>query len=167
MSEAETVKVKVKHLGNLQNQIITKNHTIITDEPKDSGGDELAINPVELLLGAEGSCTISVLMMFAKRMKYDLRNVEIDLTHKRVRVEEIKENEVQRKPKASAELTSSGICADAERGYVHKIIKNIKFIGNLDDDQIEELQRVSKRCPVHNMIEKRSYFEISFENDGN
>ncbi len=156
MSEAETVKVKVKHLGNLQNQIITKNHIIITDEPEGSGGDNLAVNPVELLLGAEGACTISVLMMFAKRMKYDLKNVEIDLTHKRVRVEEIKENEGKR--------NSSGMEVDAERGYVHKIIKNIKFIGNLDDDQIEELQRVSKRCPVHNMIEKRSYFEISFEN---
>ena len=154
MSKAETivVKVKVKHLGNLQNQNITKNHTIITDEPEESGGDELAANPVELLLGAEGACTISVLMMFAKRMKYDLRNVEINLIHKRVRVEELKE---------------SGIEIDNERGYVHKIEKNIKFIGNLDDDQLEELQRVSKRCPVHNMIEKRSYFEVSFDHSLN
>ncbi|MDA8052607.1 MAG: OsmC family protein [Deltaproteobacteria bacterium] len=152
MSEAETIVVKVKHLGNLQNQIITKNHTIITDEPEESGGDELAANPVELLLGAEGACTISVLMMFAKRMKYDLRNVEINLIHKRVRVEELKE---------------AGIEIDNERGYVHKIEKNIKFIGNLDDDQLEELQRVSKRCPVHNMIEKRSYFEVSFDHSLN
>lgn len=148
MTEAELVKVKVKHLSNLQNQIITNKHTLITDEPEDSGGDELAINPIELLLGAEGACTISVLMMFAKRMKYDLEGVEISLTHKRVRVEEIKE---------------SGMEVDNERGYVHKIEKNIKFIGNLDEDQIEELQRVSQRCPVHNMIEKRSYFEISFD----
>jgi putative redox protein len=149
LSEAELVKVKVKHLNNLQNQIITEKHTLITDEPEDSGGDELAINPMELVLGAEGACTISVLMMFAKRMKYDLQDVEISLTHKRVRVEEIK---------------ASGVEADNERGYIHKIEKNIKFIGNLDEDQIEELQRVSQRCPVHGMIEKRSYFEISFDN---
>ncbi|MHB8232488.1 MAG: OsmC family protein [bacterium] len=152
MSEAEIVKVRVKHLNNLQNQIITDKHTIITDEPEDSGGDELAANPIELLLGAEGACTISVLMMFAKRMKYDLKGVEISLTHKRIRVEEIKEE---------------GIEADNERGYVHKIEKNIKFIGNLDEDQLEELQRVSKRCPVHNMIEKRSYFDMSFDHADN
>ncbi len=151
MSEAETVKVRVKHLNNLQNQIITDKHTIITDEPEDSCGDELAANPIELLLGAEGACTISVLMMFARRMKYDLKGVEISLTHKRIRVEEIKE---------------AGIEVDNERGYVHKIEKNIKFIGNLDDDQLEELQRVSKRCPVHNIIEKRSYFDISFDYKG-
>ncbi|MHB1661153.1 MAG: OsmC family protein [bacterium] len=151
MSEAETVRVKVKHLSNLQNQIITDKHTIITDEPEASGGDELAANPIELLLGAEGACTISVLMMFARRMKYDLKSVEISLTHKRVRVEEIKED---------------GVEADNERGYVHKIEKNIKFIGNLDDDQLEELQRVSKRCPVHNILEKRSYFDISFDYKG-
>ncbi|MHB1545571.1 MAG: OsmC family protein [bacterium] len=148
MSEPELVKVKVKHLNNLQNQIITEKHTLITDEPEGSGGDELAVNPIELVLGAEGACTISVLMMFAKRMKYDLQGVEISLIHKRVRVEEIKE---------------SGAEIDNERGYVHKIEKNIKFTGNLDEDQIEELQRVSQRCPVHNMIEKRSYFEISFD----
>lgn len=155
MSEAENIEVKVKHLNNLQNQIITQNHTIITDEPEDSGGDGLAINPVELLLGAEGSCTISVLMMFAKRMKYDLEGVEITLTHQRIRVEELKKDAVRRGSPAED--------IDAERGYVHKIVKNIKFIGNLDEDEIEELQRVSKRCPVHNMIEKRSYFEINFE----
>ena len=148
MSEPELVKVKVKHLNNLQNQIITEKHTLITDEPEGSGGDELAVNPIELVLGAEGACTISVLMMFAKRMKYDLQGVEISLIHKRVRVEEIKE---------------SGAEIDNEIGYVHKIEKNIKFTGNLDEDQIEELQRVSQRCPVHNMIEKRSYFEISFD----
>ena len=152
MDEAELVNVKVKHLHNLQNQIITEKHTIITDEPEASGGDELAVNPIELVLGGEGSCTISVLMMFAKRMKYDLRNVEINLIHKRVRVEELKE---------------AGIEIDNERGYVHKIEKNIKFIGNLDDDQLEELRRVSKRCPVHNMIEKRSYFEVSFDHSLN
>ena len=152
MSEAELVKVKVKHLNNLQNQIITEKHTLITDEPEASGGEELAVNPIELVLGAEGACTVSVLMMFAKRMRYDLQGVEISLTHKRVRVEEIK---------------GSGIEADNERGYVHKIEKNIKFIGNLDEDQLEELQRVSQRCPVHNMIEKRSYFEISFDHTYN
>ena len=148
MPEAELISVKVKHLNNLQNQIITEKHTLITDEPEESGGDGLAVNPIELLLGAEGSCTISVLTMFAKRMKYDLRGVEINLTHKRVRVEEIQD---------------SGIEVDNERGYVHKIEKNIKFIGNLDEDQIEELRRVSQRCPVHNIIEKRTYFEISFD----
>ncbi len=148
MPEAELISVKVKHLNNLQNQIITEKHTLITDEPEESGGDGLAVNPIELLLGAEGSCTISVLTMFAKRMKYDLQGVEINLTHKRVRVEEIQD---------------SGIEVDNERGYVHKIEKNIKFIGNLDEDQIEELRRVSQRCPVHNIIEKRTYFEISFD----
>lgn len=151
MSEYEAVRVKVKHLSNLQNQIITDKHTIITDEPEEAGGDELAANPIELLLGAEGACTITVLMMFARRMNYDLRGVEISLTHKRVRVEDIKE--------ASIEV-------DNERGYVNKIEKNIKFIGNLDDDQLEELQRVSKRCPAHNILEKRSYFDISFDYKG-
>lgn len=148
MPEIETVKVKVIHANNLQNRIITKNHIIMTDEPRESGGDESAANPVELLLGAEGACTVSVLMMFAKRMKYDLKSVEINLTRKRVRVEDIKG--------ADADI-------DNERGYVNKIEKNIKFIGNLDEDEIEELQRVSERCPVHNIIENRSYFEISFE----
>ncbi len=143
MSETETVKVKVIHANNLQNQIITKGYTIMTDEPKESGGDELAPNPIELLLGAEGACTISVIMMFAKRMKYNLKGVEINLIYKRVK--------------------ASGVNIDNEKGYVHKIEKNIKFIGNLDDDAIGELQGVSKRCPVHNIIAKRSYFDISFE----
>ena len=148
MAEGDRVAVKIKHLNNLQNQIITDKHTIITDEPTCSGGDNLAINPVELAMGAEGACTISFIMMFAKRMKYDLRNVEIDAVHERVRVEDLK---------------NAGANIDAERGYVHKIIKKIKFIGNLDEDQIEELQRVSKRCPVHTMIENRSYYDTSFE----
>ena len=156
MAEEGTIEVKVEHVNNLRNRIITDKYAITTDEPVEAGGGGSAPNPIELLLGAEGSCTVSVLMMFAKRMKYDLRGVEITLVHKRVRAEELK---------------AAGVDTGLNKGYVHKIEKNIKFTGNLDEDQIEELRLVSQRCPVHNMIAGRSYFDISFaynyNNDNN
>lgn len=152
MYQEGLIKVQVEHLADsgFQNRITARNHVIITDEPVESGGNDVFANPIELLLGAEGSCTITVLMMFASRMKYDLKNVEIELVHSRVKAEEI---------------NNDGLSNGTENGYVHKIEKKIKFIGNLDEEEIEELKSVSKRCPVHSMLRDNSYFELSFEQE--
>ncbi len=139
MTDSETIEVNVTHLSNYRNRIVAKNHTIITDEPEESGGEGLAINPIELVLGAEGSCTVTVLMMFARKMKYDLSDVRIKLVHKRVRAE------------------------PPLKGYAHKIEKTVKFIGNLDEEQLEELKRVSMRCPVHKMLEEKTLFDFLFD----
>jgi len=50
------MEVRVEHLGALQFQIKTREHTIISDQPRENGGFDEGMTPPELLLASLGSC---------------------------------------------------------------------------------------------------------------
>lgn len=110
----------------------TSHHTIIADEPLPMGQD-LGPNPYDLLLMALGSCVSMTIRMYADRKKWDLQEVEVRLTQDRVH---------------------HGDCEECESsdGYVHKIVKKVKLIGNLDEKQKSRLMEIADRCPVNRTL---------------
>jgi uncharacterized OsmC-like protein len=50
------MEVTVEHLGAVQFQIKTRGHSIVSDQPADSGGFDAGMTPPELLLASLGSC---------------------------------------------------------------------------------------------------------------
>ena len=50
------MEVLVEHLGALQFQIKTREHTIESDQPLENGGFDEGMTPPELLLASLGSC---------------------------------------------------------------------------------------------------------------
>jgi uncharacterized OsmC-like protein len=50
------MEVITRHLDGVRFSIETRGHTILTDQPKENGGEDLAMTPPELLLASLGSC---------------------------------------------------------------------------------------------------------------
>lgn len=125
--------VLVRSRDNYQQEIIAGDHYLYADEPLHIGGDDTAPDPYSLLLAALGACTSITVRMYAKRKNWDLREVEIELTH------------------GSDYTTDCENCAD-KAVKLEKVTMALNFQGNLDGEQRQRLFEIAKRCPVHQTL---------------
>jgi putative redox protein len=109
-------------------------HKVVVDEPRESGGVDAGPSPTGMLAVALASCTAITMEMYAKRKGWDLGFVEVD-----------------------AEYTP------AERGCPTKFKLNIRLPDSLDDEQVERLQVIAAKCPVHRTLDGEAMFEEHFE----
>ena len=125
--------VVVKSLDNLQQQIIVDGHSFIADEPKSVGGDGLGPTPYDLLLAALGACTSMTLHMYARRKGWDLKAVEVWLSHNRVYADDCES------------------CEDPTR-FIERITREFVLVGNLTEEQRVRLREIAQKCPVHKSL---------------
>ena len=78
--------IKISSTSDLyrQNISIHDKFHLTVDEPQDLGGDDKGATPVELVLAGLGSCKAITLQMYAERKGWDLANIEVDVSHKKV-----------------------------------------------------------------------------------
>ncbi len=57
----------------------SRGHKVMVDEPASLGGTDTAMNPVELLLSALGSCQSIVARTYAEKFDIDLKNFRVEL----------------------------------------------------------------------------------------
>ena len=133
-------EVTVKHIRNLQQQVITEGHSFISDEPIKLKGDGLGPNPYDLLLAALGSCTSMTISLYARHKGIPLESVEVKLSYKRIYDQDCQD-------------------CESDQQFLHKITKEIKLIGNLSDDQRARLLVIAKKCPVHKTLTSRIVVE--------
>ena len=127
--------VIVTSLSNLQNEVrYGDNHTLITDEPTEAGGEDGGPDPYTLLLAALGSCTSMTTMLYARRKAWPLERVTVHLRQRRIHAADCLE------------------CKDAKEGYIHRIERSISFEGNLSLEQHIRLQEIAHKCPVHKTL---------------
>jgi uncharacterized OsmC-like protein len=126
--------VTVTSHANLQNQVRYGDHTFITDEPREAGGEDAGPDPYTLLLGALGSCISMTTMLYARRKGWPLERVTVRLRQKRIHAKDCEE------------------CERSEDGYVHRIERLVTFEGNLSEEQRVRLQEISHKCPVHKTL---------------
>jgi putative redox protein len=98
-------------------------HVVIADEPEANGGKNEGPNPHELLLASLGACTCATVRMYADRKKMNLDEVKINLS-----VERDEENN----------LTN--------------ITREIKFVGELTDEERTKLLAIADKCPIHKLL---------------
>lgn len=128
-------EVVVSSLKNLQHEVrYGDNHTLITDEPLDAGGDDAGPDPYTLLLGALGSCISMTVQLYARRKHWDLQRVTVRLRQQRVHAKDCQQ------------------CADDVEGYIHQIERSVTFEGNLSVEQRTRLHEISHKCPVHKTL---------------
>lgn len=113
------------HIGaqNYKVDVRGEKQSLIIDEPKELGGEDLGLNPKELLAASLGACTSITLKMYANHKGWDLTDVNVEVTF-----DWDKE-------------TSKSVFS-----------RKIKLIGTLDDIQRERLLKVADSCPVHKVL---------------
>jgi len=79
------MQVIVEHLGAVQFEIKARQHTIISDQPIDSGGDDEGMTPPELLLASLGSCAAFYAVDYLKRNVLLRDGVKVRATAEKVK----------------------------------------------------------------------------------
>lgn len=128
-------EVVVLSVENLRNEVTYgDNQTLITDEPREVGGDGAGPDPYTLLLAALGSCISMTIRLYAKRKGWDVQRITVRLRQQRIHAKDCQE------------------CAENTEGFVHRIERSVTFEGNLTDEQRARLHEISHKCPVHKTL---------------
>ena len=115
-------KVQSQSQEQFTTTISNENHSIIADEPKDIGGNDLGMRPTELLHAALAGCSSITMRMYANRKEWELGKIVVD-------VERIE--------------------PEGEKPY---LTKKIKIGGEMDEKQLERLLLIAGKCPVHKLL---------------
>jgi putative redox protein len=79
------MEVTVEHLGAVQFQIKTRGHSIVSDQPADSGGFDEGMTPPELLLASLGSCAGFYAAQYLRKNKLASEGTRVRVTCEKVK----------------------------------------------------------------------------------
>jgi putative redox protein len=119
---------------NFRHDVNVRSHTITADEPKDHGGDDNGPSPQELLAASLASCTAVTMEMYARRKGWDVSGLTVDCEY-----------------------------TPAERGSPTRFELVMKMPAHLSDEQVERLQVIAAKCPVHRTLEGEVAFDERVE----
>jgi uncharacterized OsmC-like protein/alpha/beta superfamily hydrolase len=114
-------------------RIIAGGHQLVADEPAVIGGADSGPTPYDLLLAGLGACTAITVRMYADRKGWPLRQLTVRLRHSRIHAVD---------------------CLDCETksGQLDQIERELRFEGELTEDQRARLMDIADRCPVHRTL---------------
>ncbi len=107
-------------------------HHIYADEPEKMGGTNKGLSPYGLLSAALGACTSMTIRMYARRKKWPLTGVHVDITHDKVH--------------------ATDADPDGPPQKIDEFRRMIRLEGELDDDQRARLLEIADKCPVHKTL---------------
>jgi putative redox protein len=114
--------------------VTVRKHALTADEPQDEGGDDLGPSPQELLAASLASCTAITMEMYAKRKGWNIDGLQVDVDY-----------------------------TPAERGVVTRFQLVMKMPAHLSEEQVERLQVIAAKCPVHRTLEGEVAFDERVE----
>jgi putative redox protein len=123
-----------EQLENLRHDVKVRSHTITADEPKEHGGDDSGPSPQELLAASLASCTAITMEMYARRKGWDVTGMVVDCEY-----------------------------TPAERGCPTRFQLVMKMPAHLSEEQVERLQVIAAKCPVHRTLEGEVAFDERVE----
>ncbi|MDA0179926.1 OsmC family protein [Solirubrobacter phytolaccae] len=109
-------------------------HTITADEPESAGGQDLGPSPQELLAAALAACTAVTMEMYAERKGWNVDGLEVDCRY-----------------------------SPAERGCPTRFEMIMRMPAHLSEEQVERLQVIAAKCPVHRTLEGEVAFDERVE----
>jgi putative redox protein len=120
--------------ARLRHTVYVRDHQLVVDELPDSGGDDAGPDPLELLAVSLASCTAITVEMYAARKGWDVGHIEVDAEY-----------------------------SPAERGCPTKFQLVMRLPDDLPEDQVEKLQVIAAKCPVHRALEGEVMFQERIE----
>jgi putative redox protein len=124
-----SMKATASRIGKFSHLIKVRNHRLEADEPEESGGDDAAPSPQELLAASLASCTAITMEMYAKRKGWDIGKIDVEVEY-----------------------------TPAERGCPTKFDLVLHLPGGLTDEQVERLSVIAAKCPVHRTLDGEVMF---------
>lgn len=124
--------------GFLQDISSGEHHHVVADEPLAYGGTNKGLSPYGLLSAALGACTSMTIRMYARRKKWPLEHVRVDVTHDKVHAQDAGAREDEK---------------------IDTFRRAIALEGTLDAEQRQRLLEIADRCPVHRTLERSSTIE--------
>ncbi|MBJ6370702.1 bifunctional alpha/beta hydrolase/OsmC family protein [Sedimentitalea arenosa] len=119
--------------GFLQDVQSGPDHHIYADEPTSYGGTNRGLTPYGLLAAGLGACTSMTIRMYARRKKWPLKGVSVDISHAKVHAED----------------------ADAgQPSRIDRFERVVSLTGDLDQEQRARLMEIADKCPVHRTLEQ-------------
>lgn len=97
-------------------------HTLVVDEPAESGGTDTGPRPTQLLAASLAACTAITVEMYAERKGWDVGKIEVDVDY------------AYDGPVPSA------------------FTVGVRLPPALSDEQRQRLLTVAARCPVHKVL---------------
>ena len=135
MSEQKIVHVYLPKTEALKTTLTAGRHELISDEPESvKGGQDAGPDPYDYLLMGLGSCTLMTVKMYAERKGWELDDIYLELRHNKRHADD---------------------CAECEdpKSKIDHIDKELIIKGDLDQEQLDKLLEISKKCPVHKTLE--------------
>lgn len=131
----EKFEAVVENVSGLKVSCKSRDFEFILDEPKNLGGTDTGMNPVEALLNSLGACKVIVAKSFARLHKIKLKSIRIEL---------------------EGELDPDGFMGknpDAKIGF-SKITTNFFIEADNTDEEIANfVDFINRTCPVADTIE--------------
>jgi putative redox protein len=118
--------------GFLQDIQAGPRHHVVADEPVSYGGTDRGMSPYGFVSSGLGACTSMTIRMYARRKKWPLTSVSVDVCHNKVHAQD------------------AGLNGDAK---VDLFRRKIRLEGPLDQAQRDRLVEIADKCPVHRTLE--------------
>jgi len=128
--------------GFLQDIAAGPNHQALADEPTAYGGTDKGMSPYQFVAAGLGACTSMTIRMYARRKKWPLTGVSVDVTHDKVHALEC----------AACESSTTN---------VDRFTRLIHLSGDLDETQRQRLLEIADKCPVHRTLESGNLIDTS------
>jgi putative redox protein len=122
---------------SFKHSVQVREHQVLVDEPLESGGDDAGPDPQELLAVSLASCTAITIEMYAARKGWDIGHVEVDVQY-----------------------------TPAERGCPTRFDLVLRLPDDLPAEQVERLQVIAAKCPVHRTLDGEVMFNERVERVG-
>jgi putative redox protein len=108
--------------GNLGASIKTEKHTLLSGVSEKLGGNDEGPGPHQLLEAALAACTIITVQMYANRKQWNLKSTQVVVQ------------------------------IESENDEGTHLKREIKFEGDLSEDQKQRLLEIANRCPIHKLL---------------
>jgi putative redox protein len=128
------MRATARQLEAFRHDIRVRTHSITADEPVTSGGTDEGPSPQELLAASLAACTAITMEMYAKRKGWNVAGLAVDCDY-----------------------------TPAERGCPTKFGLVLRLPAHLSSEQVEKLQVIANKCPVHRTLEGEVAFDERIE----
>ena len=120
--------------GGWAHRIETRGHQLIADEPADHGGEDRGPTPQELLAASLAACTAITIEMYATRKGWELGDGEVECEYEQ---------------------------ANRESPTLFRL--TLRLPSGLSEEQVQRLETIAAKCPVHRTLQGDSTFEQRVE----